>query len=663
MSSQFFGLNIGYSGLNVAASAENTVAHNVANANTEGYSRQVTVQSASDALRVYQGYGMTGTGVQVDKVKQLRDAYYDLKYWNNKADVGYYSTLNTYMSTVEKFYKDTDTIKGFTAVYSEGLFARLKTLADNPNDSTTRKNVVSAAEGLCEYFNQLSNSLKETQTQINGEIKTQVGQINTIAREVAALNKQINTLEIQGMAANDLRDKRANLIDQLSSFVDVTVREIPVKDEGTGKETGANLYRVSISNGNTLVDGYECNQLECVSREKLYNQSDVDGLYDLRWSNTKNAFSCTASNLSGSLKALFLMRDGNNGENLQGKVLTSASSDDSFKLVVDSKTWSIFDEHMSLDEVVSKLSLAEEGYLTINGYGFNYKGFSVSMGTDNKSAIIEFTGVDKAEGFDKKLTDAAKTDAVVECGKAVDYKGVAYYQAEMNQWVRDFARVFNTIEKRGEDSNGDKLYVASGTAAEPKTNICFYKWYNKTTGEQMDLLETQLKKEYGESADLTEVKTYNAATTDADKVKAYRNYYYLTAENFRVNSAIVDNVSLMSTTAGDADVDQSAADIVNELILIKTDKTKMEFRGATSENYLAIILSDIAMDAMNAKNFKENFTNIEGAIEAQRLSVSGVDEDEEALDLIRYQKSYSLNSKVISVMAEIYDRLILQTGV
>ena len=79
--------------------------------------------------------------------------------------------------------------------------------------------------------------------------------------------------------------------------------------------------------------------------------------------------------------------------------------------------------------------------------------------------------------------------------------------------------------------------------------------------------------------------------------------------------------------------------------------------------FLAIIASDIAMDTSNAINLNTSCTNIQNAIEQQRLSVSGVDEDEEALDLIRYQKSYSLNSKVISVMAEIYDRLILETGV
>ncbi|XME02856.1 flagellar hook-associated protein FlgK [Lachnospiraceae bacterium C1.1] len=653
MSSQFFGLNIGYSGLNVAASAENTVAHNIANANTTGYSKQVTLQSATDALRVYQTYGMTGTGVQVDAVSQLRNEFFDIKYWSNSADVGYYSTAETFMSTIEAYFNDTDTIKGFTSVYNEDLYNALNDLADNPSSDTTRKSLISAAQSLCEYFNQISASLTETQEQINNEIKTQVGQINTIAEEIASLNKQINMLEIQGMAANDLRDRRANLIDELSSYVDVTVIETPVVDQTNGIKTGANIYRVNVSNGDSLVDGYEYNTLKCVARENAYNQSDSDGLYDLYWVQTGNAYSCTASNLSGSLKALFEVRDGNNGENLQGTV--TASTSNTLTMTVDSTTWSLFDENMSLDEFISKLSISENGYMSVGGYGFNYTGFTVTM-TDSSSATVTFTGVSTADGYSTDITTAGTAGTTVKCGKSVDYKGIAFYQAEMNQWVRDFARVFNTIEKTGEDLNGNALYVDDGDG-DPETNISFFKWYNKTDGTQMDLLETELS-EYG-GTDVTTVSTYNVASD----TNAYRNYYYLTADNFRVNSAIVNDVSLMSTTAEDGDVDLSAADIVEELILIKTDKSKMEFRGASSQNFLAIIASDIAMDTSNAKNLNTSCTNIQNAIEQQRLSVSGVDEDEEALDLIRYQKSYSLNSKVISVMAEIYDRLILETGV
>ena len=81
MASTFFGLTIGTSGLFTANAGINTTAHNIANENTEGYSRQQATQSATSALRVYQSYGMVGSGVTVDKIEQVRDFYYDVKYY------------------------------------------------------------------------------------------------------------------------------------------------------------------------------------------------------------------------------------------------------------------------------------------------------------------------------------------------------------------------------------------------------------------------------------------------------------------------------------------------------------------------------------------------------------------------------------------------------
>ena len=75
------------------------------------------------------------------------------------------------------------------------------------------------------------------------------------------------------------------------------------------------------------------------------------------------------------------------------------------------------------------------------------------------------------------------------------------------------------------------------------------------------------------------------------------------------------------------------------------------------------VLADMALNSNNARTFSANTTNIKNVISNQRLSVSGVDEDEEALDLVKFQHAYELNSKVIQVMTEIYDRLILETGV
>ena len=75
------------------------------------------------------------------------------------------------------------------------------------------------------------------------------------------------------------------------------------------------------------------------------------------------------------------------------------------------------------------------------------------------------------------------------------------------------------------------------------------------------------------------------------------------------------------------------------------------------------MISDISIDTQQSTIFSNNYTNIQAALETQRMSVSGVDEDEAALDLIKFQNAYNLSSKMISVMAEVYDKLIEETGV
>ena len=87
------------------------------------------------------------------------------------------------------------------------------------------------------------------------------------------------------------------------------------------------------------------------------------------------------------------------------------------------------------------------------------------------------------------------------------------------------------------------------------------------------------------------------------------------------------------------------------------------FRGGGGNAFLQCIYADVTVDTQECKIFTKNFTNIQQVISQQRMSIAGVDEDEEALDLVKFQNAYNLASKCISVFSEIYDRLILQTGV
>ena len=104
-------------------------------------------------------------------------------------------------------------------------------------------------------------------------------------------------------------------------------------------------------------------------------------------------------------------------------------------------------------------------------------------------------------------------------------------------------------------------------------------------------------------------------------------------------------------------------DNITELINMTTDKSAASFRGAPTSEFLVCILADVALNANSANTFYNTYHNVGQSIDNQRLSISGVDKDEEAVSLVKYQNAYNLASRMIQTLTEIYDRLILQTGV
>lgn len=613
MPSTFFGLTISTSGMNAYQVALNTTANNISNVQTEGYTRQQANRVASDALRVYAKYGSAGTGVTTTSIKQVRSEYYDTKYWYNQSSVGLYETRLNYLQQIENYFIDDDSAKGFSTILNT-LFNDMDTLKNNASDVNVRQQFIGSAQNLATYFNSVASGLSEIQSSTNDEIKSTVANINAIAEKIAILNDQINVIEVQGGYANELRDQRALLVDELSAIVPTEVEELPVKNSNYPEmQTGATYYTVKIG-GQVLVNTYDYYTLECVAREKKVNQSDLEGLYDIKWEKTGNTFNAGASYMSGSLKALFDIRDGNNGENFSGMAK-----------VLGAKQLQVTNPSMTS---IEELSLPETGVLKINGREYEYTGFSYE--TDADGNITSYT-FDLAESM--TLQEQSKVDGrTAEVGTSIDSMGIPYYMTQMNQFLRSFASAFNEILQKGEDLNGDKTDYYS-----------FLTGTDTVTGEEFTF-------------DGLDVNGVAGTGSNVD------SYYKLTAANICVANICVKDPTLLATTediTGTGGVD--AYDLIEELAKLKSDVVL--YRGGTADGFLKCMISDISIDAQESKIFNQNYTNIANTIENQRMSISGVDEDEEALDLIKFQNAYNLSSKMISVMAEIYDRLILETGV
>ncbi len=246
MPSQFFGLSIASSGIRAANAALNTTANNIANTHTDGYSRQQVTQEAASPLRLFTTYGCAGAGVDTIAIERVRDQFYDLRFRNNNSTLGEYDIKKYYTDTIQQ-YLDDDGDTGFATIFDEFL-STLQSVTTSSSIRDAKAAFIASAQKLAEYFNTTAGNLQALQKDINEEIKLRVERINSITSEIATLNKQINVVEMTGTIANQLRDKRDLLLDELSEIVDVETKEYPITDPyNPERETGGTRFIVSIS--------------------------------------------------------------------------------------------------------------------------------------------------------------------------------------------------------------------------------------------------------------------------------------------------------------------------------------------------------------------------------------------------------------------------------
>lgn len=635
MPSQFFGLNIAYTGLLASNAALNTTSNNIANVQTEGYSRQQVNQQAASALRIFQSYGCAGAGVETLAIERVRDEFYDTKYWNNNAKVGEYDMKQYYMKQLETYFDDNGKNAGFKTIFDNLMITGIQELMKNPDSASAKAQFVGYAGDLAEYFNGLAGNLEAVQKDINQEIKLKVDEINSLAGEIATLNKQINTIELTGVKANELRDRRTLLLDQLSEIVDVQTTETPIVDTNNPeRETGANRFMVKIAGGQLLVDDSEFNGLECVARtsyEKV-NQTDIDGLYEICWENGQQ-FNLYNAAMGGALKGLVALRDGNNGEAFSGEIIETGTTNGGNN---DTVTVKVSKDYL---QDLNKCNLSDQGgIINLGNQEFYYDSWEYSCTYDaagEPTYTYKFTLSDSTRNEQRITNDRVGKTAKI--GADIEYQGVPYYMNQMNEWLRTFSQKFNDILTKGFDSDNNP-------------GIIMFTADYATDKEQYDFPDGTRYDKASQTGTPITVKV------DDD------SYYRMTAKNFSILDAMETDPSLLANKYDKGDgVEQN--DLLEDLKTLATNKDQMSFRGCSASEFLQCVLSDVALNAQRANIFHQSFSDISYTIDNQRIAISGVDEDEEAVNLVKYQNGYNLASKMIQTLTEIYDRLILQTGV
>jgi len=224
----FFGFNTALKSLFAQQKAINTTAHNIANASTPGYTRQQAVMAADFAFPVPSlnrpgGAGQIGTGVLVVEMRRIRDQFLDKQIRQELATLGQWEQRAETLKLVETvFIEPSDS--GLSKLFNE-FWVAWQELSKNAENVAIRTSLVETAVSLAEAFNHAHQQLTQIVEDLKYMAEIKATQINTIARQIDDLNKQIATIQLAGDAPNDLKDKRDLLLDELAKLIDFEVEE------------------------------------------------------------------------------------------------------------------------------------------------------------------------------------------------------------------------------------------------------------------------------------------------------------------------------------------------------------------------------------------------------------------------------------------------------
>lgn len=305
MRGSFFGLNVSLRGLYTSQRNLDVINHNISNVNTPGYSRQRTEQVAARPIPLLNGTGMLGTGSEVISIERVRDEYLDFKYWSESTSFAEWQAKKTVLSDIESMLNEPSD-SGFNVILDD-FFNSLQELSKDPGSLAVRTLVRQTGETVTKYFNSLANYFEELQNDLNHQIDTKVSELNSLGLQIQQLNKQIYTSELDGNIANDLRDRRTVLIDQLSQIVNIDASEVVTGKLINGEADKRMLITIS---GKAFIDHFDFNPLAVTQREDKLNEEDTEKLFVIGWADGNRL-----NIKGGELKGLLDVRDGNEGVN------------------------------------------------------------------------------------------------------------------------------------------------------------------------------------------------------------------------------------------------------------------------------------------------------------------------------------------------------------
>ena len=665
--SLFTSLQNGVSGLNAASAGLNTTSHNLANTKTAGYTRQQNIQKDMyyQTFKVSNNGAMkVGMGTYVADVRQIRDMFLDKEYRLQVSRQSFYEKQVECEQEVEDIFGETEGVEFRNSM--ESIWEAVQNLSTNPESVVNRQLFIAQCESFIETAKNAYNAITKYQTGLNNEVAKQVKEINSIADQIAELNKVIAEKEASGMEnANDYRDQRNLLMDKLAGYTYYTYNE-----DVDGK------VQIYIDDAPLVIETRSFHmKTESATQTGMYNVVWEDGGFGEVY-NTDEAYSTAKKTDTGSLLGILTARGKKNA--VYSDIPQQPDPNDpkyqkingSFDQALYNQDYGKYKTKVELYNNTtgnSILTQAEAQFdLLIHGV--------VTMLNDVFCPNVK----DKIGSSKIQLNAAVEGTTKDEVGNDVTFK----LDTTKKYKILD---VKNTPVGADDDETiGTELFTRTGSSRYTKItldNQVFSDSYKDEAGNPIGLA----KKVIDENGDTKyELYVYNEENVSIEKDATDttgNTYKYVehgdgytektsmyTITNLQINPDILADYSLLPIKANSAGGDSGAyaQDIYKDILTAwKTDFAVLDPNTKTSytyDEYYNEMIGNFGSKGKVWQTVVDNQEKLAQEVESKRQQVSGVSTDEELTSLLTYQHAYNAASRYINVVNQMLEHLIERLG-
>ncbi|MDE2175529.1 MAG: flagellar hook-associated protein FlgK [Betaproteobacteria bacterium] len=656
-------LNNALTGLQAAQSALQVTGNNIANVNTPGYSRETAVQSTLTPS-LYGGQYL-GNGTQIDAVTRSYNSYLQSQVWSTAATASGANTLNTQIQPIANLIAGTDS--GLSTSINQFFASGVAQVAANPADLPSRQSLISQSQSLAQTIQTSAQQLQSAASGVNQQLGQSVTAINSLTQQIAQLNVQINTLSGTGSTPNSLLDQRDQLITQLSGQVGVTV----LPQDG-------NQVNVFTGNGQVLVAGAQSFDLK--TTPSAYDPSQLEVAYasngavlsqGLQGGTLGGLLQFRSQVLQPAQNALGRIADGlasaMNSQQAQGLDLNGQFGAALFQ----AGPVQVLASSANTGNAVISGSVVDANALTTADYRLNYDGSNWSVtnlstgqpvsgatvGTSGSATVLNFDGVQvnvsgaqAGNSFEVQPTRYGALNFQSVLTNPTQIAAASPYVSSAGQMLSGGlvnTNLGNLTLSAGQYSatSGAGALVISGASVPTPLQVTL------TSGGTSGAVGFQVT----QSGSATVLASGSLSLGGSGQVLSipYANnppggYWNVTLAGSTAVSG--DAFTLSPASGGNGGNAQAMA-------ALQTAKT-LEGGSTSLEGAYSQLVSQVATQGNQAQSALSAASAVAAQASAAQQSVSGVNLDEEATNLIQYQQAYQAAAKAIQVGNSLFTSLL-----